>query len=420
MKLKSLAKFGFLLFAVVLGLGILAAQETRTFQVPVPPPPSGDEDVLYFWSDMDEDDGPDMAWFGTEPEEMAYGSGTAMAQGPMRHYAAGRAFIRGEEGTWLGVVLTDLDSEQAKGSKPAVENGVLVKRVREESPAAKAGLMKDDVIVEFAGEKVRGAAQFRRLVHETPPGRSVSIVVNRAGKNQTLTAKLEMRHLGPMAMGGIQAGPGEFTIPFPTPGSPVPGTGEGRNFRFFFQRGARLGISGDDLTPQLAEFFGVKQGKGVLVREVIVGSAAEKGGLKAGDVVVAVDGEEIASVGKLRRALAVQKGDAEKRKVTLTIVRDKHEQTLTVELDSPDKFMPKPVMRTELDFDTDRALEIADEAAARAKEIGLAWRERAKAFQTEWQKRLQEEMKRLQKELPKLQKEIERERNAAKADLEKI
>jgi membrane-associated protease RseP (regulator of RpoE activity) len=374
----------------------------------MPAPQEADEDVL-FWNDADEDDGPEMEWVE---------SGSAVAAAPMPHFTAGRRmFIQGEAGPWLGVVLSDLDSaEQAKGSKLAIENGVLVKNVREESPAAKAGLMKDDVIVEFAGEKVRSAAQLRRLVRETPPGRSVSIVVTRAGKNQTLTAKLETRHLGPMAMGGIQAGPGEFTIPLPPP----PGSGGGRNFEFFVPRGARLGISGDDLTPQLAEFFGVKQGKGVLVREVIVGSSAEKGGLKAGDVVVAVDGQEIATVGKLRRALAGQKADTEKRKVTLTIVRDKREQTLTVELDSPDKFMPKPVMRTELEFDPDRAMEIADEAASRAKEIGLAWRDRAKTFQTEWQARMQEEKKRLKKELPRLQEELQKEVHGAMAELERI
>jgi membrane-associated protease RseP (regulator of RpoE activity) len=219
-----------------------------------------------------------------------------------------------------------------------------------------------------------------------------------------------------MAMGGaIQAGPGEFNMPLPPPAA-----GEGRNFKFFVQPGARLGISGDDLTPQLAEYFGVKQGKGVLVREVIVGSSAEKGGLKAGDVVVAVDGQEIATVGKLRRTLAGQKADTEKRKVTLTIVRDKHEQTLTVELDSPDKFMPKPVMRTELGIDPDAAMEMADEAASRAKEIGLAWSDRAKIFQDEWQTRMQEEKKQLEKEIPRLQEEIEKEVHNAMAELEHI
>jgi membrane-associated protease RseP (regulator of RpoE activity) len=385
-----------------------------------------------FWNDLDSEDGPNVEWLGAEPDMVWQDGGPEIAAAPMGHITAGRrVFFHGENRPWLGVTLTDLESDPAKGAKPAAENGVLVKDVRPEGPAAKAGLMKDDVIVEFASEKIRSAEQLRRLVRETPLGRDVTLVVSRAGKSQTLTAKLEARHHGPMAMGAVAGGmpgaPGEFNMAIPGPGHPMPGgefTGpgreRGRNFKFFIQRGARLGISGDDLTTQLAEYFGVKQGKGVLVREVIVGGAAEKAGLKAGDVVVAVDGVEVASVGKLRRALAGDKPEADKRKVTLTIVRDKHEQTLTVELDSPDKAMPKPAMRAKIEIDTDRALEIADEAAAQAKEISLAWRDRAKTFQTEWQDRLQEELKRLREELPKLEKEVEKQRKLVQAELEKI
>lgn len=403
MNRKTSGLFAGLLFVMAVGVRALIAQEPQVFNVPVPPPPQdADEDVM-FWNDMDDDGGTNMEWFGTGPE---------MAAIPGPHFSAGRrVFFRGENRPWLGVVLTDIDSEKAKELKLASENGVLVKIVSEDSPAAKAGLMKDDVIVEFAGEKVRSAAQLSRLVRETPSGRSASLVVNRAGKTQTLTAKLETQHAGPMPMAGATLPPEDFTIPVP----PMP-PGAGRKFNVFIPRGARLGISGDDLTPQLAEFFGVKQGKGVLVREVIVGTAAEKAGLKAGDVIVAVDGQEVESVGKLRRALAEGKTEAEKRKATINIVRDKREQTLTVELDAADKIMTKPVMRTEFEFDTEGIREIADQVSAGAEDFrGLA-----KVMSKEWQLRLQEEVKRLHKELPKLQEEIQKEVHGAVAELERI
>jgi hypothetical protein len=105
----------------------------------------------------------------------------------------------------------------------------------------------------------------------------------------------------------------------------------GYNFPFDGGRPS-LGVSGDELTTQLASYFGVKQGKGILVREVVVGSAAEKAGLKAGDVIVAVDGKSVATVTELRQALEI-KPSKEDRKVNLTVVRDRHEQTVPVELE---------------------------------------------------------------------------------------
>jgi membrane-associated protease RseP (regulator of RpoE activity) len=88
---------------------------------------------------------------------------------------------------------------------------------------------------------------------------------------------------------------------------------------------ATLGISADDLTPQLAQYFGVKQGKGVLVSEVTNGGPADKAGLKAGDVIVQVDGKPISGVEELRAALNDNfTGDT--RKVSLTVVRTERER----------------------------------------------------------------------------------------------
>ena len=405
MSLKSLTSIGGGLFAALLGASVLLAQETRPLQVPLPPPPNGDEDVVMYWNNPDADDGPEMEWFAT-------GADAATAHGAHAR-RTNRMFIRGFNRPWLGVVLTDIDSAKAKELKLGSENGVLVKDVRENSPAAKAGVMKNDVIVEFAGEKVRSAAQLSRLVRETPVGRIVPLVVNRAGKTLTLNAQIETSHMGPMAM--VEGGEPlrDFTIPVP----PQPPE-MGHNFNVFIARGARLGISGDDLTSQLAEFFGVKQGKGVLVREVTAGTPAEKAGLKAGDVIVAVDGNEVANVAELRHALAEGKTEGEKRKVSLGIVRDKHQQTLSVELDNSHKLMPKPVMRTEFEFNKEGIREIADQLAAEARELGEAIR--AQAQSKEWQKQLQDEVNRLNEELPKLKEEIRKEVQGAMAELNQI
>jgi membrane-associated protease RseP (regulator of RpoE activity) len=223
---------------------------------------------------------------------------------------------------WLGVTLKDVTADKARDLKLPGEYGALVESVDADSAAAKAGLQKGDVIVEFAGERVRSEAQLRRLIRETPAGRTVSLQVMRGGQARALNAKLQSRtnHLN-------------IQIPEIHISPPNTQLFDSRGFNFLFDgRRPSLGISGDELTTQLASYFGVKQGKGVLVREVVVGSAAEKAGLKAGDVIVAVDGKSVATVSELREALEIKPSN-EERKVNLTVVRDRHEQTVPVELE---------------------------------------------------------------------------------------
>jgi predicted metalloprotease with PDZ domain len=227
---------------------------------------------------------------------------------------------------WLGVTLKDVTADKARDLKLPGEYGALVESVDADSPAAKAGLQKGDVIVEFAGERVRSEAQLRRLIRETPAGRTVSLQVIRDGHDRAFSAKLQSR-----------TGHFNFNVQVPEIHITPPNTQlfDYPGFNFLFDgRRPNLGISGDELTTQLATYFGVKQGKGVLVREVVVGSAAEKAGLKAGDVIVAVDGKSVATVAELRQALEIEPSK-EEHKVNLTVVRDRHEQTVPVELERP-------------------------------------------------------------------------------------
>src|SRR5581483_203973 len=270
-------------------------------------------------------------------------------------------FYIGHEGSRLGVVLGDVTSESVKELKLPAEAGAIVKEVQEGSPAAKAGLEKNDVILQFAGERVRSVAQLTRLVRETPPGRSVNIEISRGGQTRTLSAKLE-----------ASTNQYYFNTRVPVPHVEIPSF---KRFDYFFRTGPTLGISGDELTTQLANYFGVKQGKGVLVREVVVGSAAEKAGLKAGDVIVQVEGKPVSSVSELRHALEAGTTD-EKRKLSLTIVRDRREQTVTVEMDKPTTFEPKRMAQNAVReaqdglqnyrADLERQLRLANEQATRA------------------------------------------------------
>jgi serine protease Do len=345
-----------------------------------------------------------LLWAQEEPE------GPVIVQAGPGHAGKVMHFNFGMEGqSRLGVGIADVDAAKAQELKLPGESGALVQRVEEDSPAAKAGIEKNDVILEFAGEKVRSAAQLQRLVRETPPGRNVTLVVSRAGQTRTVSLKLEKQE-------------GGFALAGPMPEMPsVLATPVLPNFEFklperdfvWFQGGARLGISGDELTSQLAEYFGVKQGKGVLVREVVVGSAADKAGLKAGDVIVRVDDEEVSSVSNLRRALGQDRD--EKRTVKLTIVRDRKEMTLTAELEPARPPSPRQMTESfgpgdpeEMRAFAEEMREHADEFRAQAKKAKEKWQSEQGRFRED-QKRLQEEMQRLQEQRRELNDRIKNE-----------
>jgi membrane-associated protease RseP (regulator of RpoE activity) len=127
--------------------------------------------------------------------------------------------------------------------------------------------------------------------------------------------------------------------------------------------GARLGVEVEPLTSQLGAYFGVTEGKGVLVREVKEGSAAEKAGLKAGDCIVKLDSTSVESADDLHRALLGRERE-KKQDVTLTIVRDRKEQTLAVHLEA----QPRPDLRSFTDS-ASKAIPNSEELEADASQL---------------------------------------------------
>jgi len=213
--------------------------------------------------------------------------------------------------------------------------GAVIEEVQPDSPAEKAGLKPSDIIVEFDGEHVRSARQFGRLVQETPPGRSVKATITRDGQRKDvqitpnegrdgfkdgdrLRGRLgDLRDLGRLGDLGDQLGRlGDHLPPFNF-NFDVPGALSGR----------RLGVSVDELTSQLAEYFGAKAG--LLVTSVTDGSAASRAGLKAGDVITSINGRSVRS----REDLIRQLSEANDDEITIGIVRDKKESTVTARIE---------------------------------------------------------------------------------------
>lgn len=231
--------------------------------------------------------------------------------------------------SYIGVSVRDVDAGdvKAQGGAPA---GVLVEGVSADSPAEAAGFREGDVVLEFDGERVRSVRQFTRLVQETPAGREVQAVVMRDGQRTTLAVAptASGRHSGLSIFRGdehrwiIPHPPEPPEPPTPAP-APLPPLAVFPRFEGLFGSSGRLGVTVDTLSDQLAEYFGADEG--VLVTSVRSGSAAEKAGLRAGDVIVSMNGNPVDSSSDLsRRTQRLEDGD----EFTLEIVRDKQKQTL--------------------------------------------------------------------------------------------
>ncbi|HEX6212434.1 MAG TPA: PDZ domain-containing protein, partial [Methylomirabilota bacterium] len=184
--------------------------------------------------------------------------------------------------------------------------GARVDDVRSGSPAEKAGIRNGDVITTFDGERVRSARHLARLVGETAEGHAVPLAVVRDGQTLTLTATPERaaggRHLELLAPhafegGGLPRFPADGLL-----GKALPGWRDGDGGWELLAPGQpRLGIGVQDLTPQLAEYFGVE--RGVLVTSVEPDSPAASAGLKAGDVIISVNGTGIGDASALVEAI---------------------------------------------------------------------------------------------------------------------
>lgn len=237
---------------------------------------------------------------------------------------------RGFDGGYLGVVLTPLDAEKAKAMKLDVgTKGARVERVQPGGPAEKAGIKADDVIVSVDEALVAGEASVREWLVDRKAGDRVKLGVLRDGKRQTVEVTLgerpEWKEL--KGLGALQH---DYSPVIPM---------DGRKFELEWPAmmqlagGPRLGVAVLPLTEQLREHFGVEDGKGVLVSAVTKGSAAERAGMRAGDIIVTVDGEGIDGAGDIGRAL--RKGNEAQRTVSVEVVRDRQRQTLSATVDSP-------------------------------------------------------------------------------------
>lgn len=215
--------------------------------------------------------------------------------------------------SYLGVGVREIDATRAKELKLKEEAGVEITQIDEDSPAARAALKVNDVVLEYNGQRVEGSEQFSRMVRETPAGRNVKLQVSRDGSRHNLTATIGTRNAPHLAQLG-EWNPANIRM------HDVP-----RPVMMWHSR--TFGIEAEPLRGQFAEYFGVKEG--VLVRKVEGNTSAAKAGLKAGDVILKVGEEFVTSPGELTAAIRKRRPEPETQ---LTIFRDRKETKLNITL----------------------------------------------------------------------------------------
>jgi len=254
-------------------------------------------------------------------------------------------FIEG--GSFLGVYAEDVNKENMGRYGLREVRGVGITQVVKDSPAEKAGLKKDDVILRFEGDSVTSVRKLNRLVSEVAPDQSVRIGISRGGSEQEVSVTIGKRDQSLNAFNRLENLPGmdgfkgleglqkldgfkglDNLKAFKVPGANVwKWEGQGNDgFTIALGNNRRMGVSTVQLTKQLGDYFGISDGKGVLVTAVSDDSPAAKAGLRAGDVITTVDGEVIEGPGDLSRAVNKNKdGD-----VTVVVIRDKKQRTIKV------------------------------------------------------------------------------------------
>lgn len=232
-------------------------------------------------------------------------------------------FYNGE--SFLGIYAGEVNKGNMKQYGLSEVRGVVVSRVVEDSPAARAGIRKDDVILRFNGEEVTSIHKLNRLISEVAPDHTARLTISRGGQEQEISVTMARRENFPRS----------FQLTVPDQGLDRLGDDLGRlqndmpnreNFSFVFGARRRLGVGVSPLTKQLGEYFGVPEGRGVLITSVTADGPASKAGLKAGDVITDVDGNRIERIADLTRELN-RKGEGE---VTIRVIRDKSQRSFKI------------------------------------------------------------------------------------------
>ncbi len=243
--------------------------------------------------------------------------------------------------SYLGVGVRDVNDDEVSALKLKEARGAEIVQVDHDGPAGKMGLRERDVITQMNGVAIEGGDQIRKMLRDTSPGRTVVFTIVRDGQQMVVTAQMADREeverqawerhlnappvLAASAAESTPAGPAD--VPSVTPAAPLPPPKYGKSFLgSLLTSPTYTGAMLERVGPQLASFFGVPNGTGLLVRGVDTNSPAAMAGIRAGDVMVRADSRMLVTMTQWAKAVR----DAKGRPVTVVIVRDRQEKMVTL------------------------------------------------------------------------------------------
>jgi membrane-associated protease RseP (regulator of RpoE activity) len=299
-----------------------------------------------------------------------------------------------DDGVWLGVQIDDLTSKLRREMDANTRRGVVIIDVVEDSPAERAGLQKDDIIIKFNNRKILRATDLTRAIRKHEVGDKVTVEIERDQEVLELNVELGERS-------------GEWVHKLK-----IPELHKLENFDVeVFSTGAGLGLQFQEMDADLAEYFGADPEQGLLVTKVKEDGPAEKAGVKSGDILLSIDGKEINEPDDVKDILKeYDEGDI----VEVEILRKEETQTLEVELekgfDTTLKYWgPYNEHRNLYLGDYKKSMDFYKEALERYK---TDMKRRQDEYQDELKERVQKEIERhieqQQLQIEKLQDEIER------------
>jgi serine protease Do len=180
---------------------------------------------------------------------------------------------------WLGVMIQRITPELKEKLGLEDEKGALVADVTPKGPAETAGIKRGDVIVSFDGKEIKEMNDLPFVVASTPVGKVVTVEVIRKGKKKNVHVKI-----------GRLEEEGEAVVEA--------------------KQGTELGITVEEITPEMAQQFGLADEKGLVVVQVEDNSPAAEAGIRQGDVILEIEQGPVRTLGDYRKKIQqLKKGD---------------------------------------------------------------------------------------------------------------